>query len=261
MLRSVKSLEGFSIGATDGTIGKVTDFYFDDEAWVIRYAVVNTNAWLGREVLLSPYSIGQADWAGKVLPVTITKEQVTNSPGIDTDKPISRQYESSYLGYYGYPYYWGGTGLWGERDYPGTMLTGMGPSGFRGYLRAPSAGPSEDAHLRSCNAVMGYHIHARDGEIGHVKGFLVDDYLWSVRYLIVNTSNWWVGHQVLISPEWIQDVSWSESKVTIDLDRQAIKNAPAYDEDALLDRDAELRIYKHYGRSGYWQDQRERAVA
>ncbi len=75
MLRSVKSLEGFSIGATDGTIGKVTDFYFDDEAWVIRYAVVNTNAWLGREVLLSPYSIGQADWAGKVLPVTIRTGQ------------------------------------------------------------------------------------------------------------------------------------------------------------------------------------------
>ena len=68
MLRSVKSLEGFSIGATDGTIGKVKDFYFDDEAWVIRYAVVNTTAWLGREVLLSPYSIGQADWDGKSTP-------------------------------------------------------------------------------------------------------------------------------------------------------------------------------------------------
>ena len=142
MLRCVKSLEGSSIGATDGTIGKVKDFYFDDEARVIRYAVVNTSAWLGREVLLSPYSIGQADWAEKALPVSITKEQVKNSPDIDTDKPISRQYERSYLGYYGYPYYWGGTGLWGERDYPGTMPTGMGRSGFRGYLRAPSAGPN-----------------------------------------------------------------------------------------------------------------------
>jgi hypothetical protein len=260
MLRSVKSLEGFSIGATDGAIGKVKDFYFDDEAWVIRYAVVSTNAWLGHEVLISPYSLGQADWAEEVLPVTITKDQVKHSPGIDTDKPISRQYETSYLGYYGYPYYWGGTGLWGERDYPGTMLTGMGSSAFRGYLRAPSAGPNADPHLRSCNAVIGYHIHARDGEIGHVQGFLVDDYLWSVRYLIVNTSNWWVGHQVLVSPEWIQDVSWSESKVTIDLARQAIKDAPAYDESALIDRDAELRIYNHYGRNGYWQSQRERAV-
>jgi hypothetical protein len=261
MLRSVKSLEGFSIGATDGTIGKVKDFYFDDEAWVIRYAVVNTNAWLGHEVLISPYALGQADWAEEILPVAITKDQVKHSPGIDTDKPISRQYEASYLGYYGYPYYWGGNGLWGEGDYPGTMLTGMAPSVFRGYLRAPSAGPTADPHLRSCNAVKGYHIHARDGEIGHVQGFLVDDYLWSVRYLIVNTGNWWAGHQVTISPEWIQGVSWSESKVTIDLDRQAIKESPAYDEDALFDRDAELRIYNHYGRHGYWQSPRERAIA
>jgi hypothetical protein len=261
MLRSVKSLEGFSIGATDGTIGKVKDFYFDDEAWVIRYAVVNTNAWLGHEVLISPYALGQADWAEEILPVSITKDQVKHSPGIDGDKPISRQYEASYLGYYGYPYYWGGTGLWGEGDYPGTLLTGMGPSAFRGYLRAPSAGPTADSHLRSCNAVMGYHIHASDGELGHVQGFLVDDYLWSVRYLIVSTGNWWTGHQVTVSPEWIKGVSWSESKVTIDLDRQAIKDAPAYDESALFDRDAESRIYNHYGRHGYWQSPRERAIA
>ena len=262
MLRSVKSLEGFSIGATDGAIGKVKDFYFDDEAWVVRYAVVNTNAWLGHEVLISPHSLGQVDWAEAVLPVTITKDQVKHSPEIDTDEPISRRHETSYLGYYGYPNYWGGTGLWGDRDYPGTMLAGLGANAFRGHLRASSIRPNTDSHLRSCNAVMGYHIHARDGEIGHVQGYLVDDYLWSVRYLMVNTSNWWVGgHEVLVSPEWIQAVSWSESKVTIDLDRQAIKEAPSYDEGALIDRDAELRIYNHYGRNGYWQSQRERAVA
>jgi len=261
MLRSVKSLEGFSIGATDGTIGKVKDFYFDDEAWVIRYAVVNTNPWLGHEVLISPYALGQADWAEEVLPVTITKRQVEHSPGVDTDRPISRQYEASYLGYYDYPFYWGGTGIWGVRDYPGTVFTDMCPNALRGYLRAPSAAPNTNPHLRSCNDVMGHHIHARDGEIGHVQGFLVDDYLWSVRYLIVNTSNWWVGHQVTISPEWIQGVSWSESKVTIDLERQAIKDAPAYDERALFDRDAERRIYNHYGRNGYWQSQREAEIA
>lgn len=141
------------------------------------------------------------------------------------------------------------------------MLTGIGTSAFRGYLRAPSISSNADPHLRSCNAVMGYHIRARDGEIGHVQGYLVDDYLWSVRHLIVNTSNWWVGHEVLVSPEWIQGVSWSESKVTIDLDRQAIREAPSYDKGALIDRDAELRIDNHYGRNGYWQSQRERAVA
>ena len=141
MLRSVKQLEDFAVGATDGPIGKVKDFYFDDEAWVVRYLVADTSKWLGgRDVLISPYSLGQPDWDGKTLPVTVTKEQVRNSPGIDSDLPVSRQYERSYLGYYGYPYYWGGRGLWGQGFYPGALPleTGVEPyDSYQGYLRAP----------------------------------------------------------------------------------------------------------------------------
>jgi hypothetical protein len=264
MLRSVKSLESFAIGATDGIFGKLKDFYFDDEAWVIRYLVVDTSAWLvGREVLISPYSIGQPNWAGSVLPATISKRQIKDSPSIDSDKPVSRQYEKSYLGYYGYPYYWGGTGLWGGSYYPGPNSNRSDSDeyeGYQGYLGAPSADDG-DPHLRSCNAVKGYHIKASDGEIGHVQGFLVDDLTWSIRYLIVNTSNWWVGHKVLISPEWIQNVSWNNSLVGISLDRQAIKAAPVYDEDAPFDRDDEFDIYSHYGRRPYWHSQRETVLA
>jgi hypothetical protein len=134
MLRSVKSLEDFAIGATDGTFGDVKNFYFDDEAWVIRYLVVDTSAWLGgREVLISPYSIGQPSWAGKVLPATISKQQIKESPSINSDKPVSRQYERTYLGYYGYPYYWGGAGLWGANYYPGSYLTGLDARDYDGY--------------------------------------------------------------------------------------------------------------------------------
>jgi hypothetical protein len=266
MLRNVNKLEGFAIGATDGPIGKVKDFYFDDESWVIRYAVVDTSNWLGgRDVLISPYSMGRADWEGETLPVTVTKEQVKNSPSIDSDKPISRQYEKSYLGYYGYPYYWGGAALWGQQNDPGALLsrTDADPySSYQGYLRAPTGRDTgADPHLRSCNAVKGYHIHARDGEIGHVQGFLVDDTVWSIRYLIVDTSNWWVGHQILLSPEWIREVSWSQSKVVIDLDRQAIKDAPAYDPDSAFVRHSEGTLYSHYGRRGYWHDSQPRAAA
>jgi hypothetical protein len=266
MLRSVQKLEGLSIGATDGPIGEVKDLYFDDESWVIRYVVADTSKWLGgREVLISPYSIEDMDWAGDTVPVTITKQQVKNSPSIDSDKPISRQYEESYAGYYGYPYYWGSSGLWGEWNSPSALLTGgiADPDGgYEGYLRAPSNRDSNaDPHLHSCNSVKGYHILAKDGEIGHVQGYLVDDTTWSIRYLIVNTSNWWVGHQILLSPEWILDVSWSESNVIADLDRQAIKDAPAYDDGAYLTREAEDRIYAHYSRRGYWHERLARAVA
>lgn len=265
MLRNVKSLEGFSIGATDGTIGKVKDFYFDDQAWVVRYVVASTGSWLdGRDVLLSPYSVGAPGWAAAVLPVSITKDQIKNSPSIDTDKPVSRQYERDYLGYYGYPYYWGGAGLWGANYYPANDWSGRDEEdydGYQGYLTTPSTEDSGDPHLRSCNAVKGYHTLATDGSLGHVQGFLVDDATWSIRYLIVNTSNWWMGHEVLISPEWIERVNWSESTVTVSLNRESIKKAPVYNGDATVDRDAEGILYKYYGRQAYWRTGRARDAA
>ncbi len=156
-------------------------------------------------------------------------------------------------------------GLWGELNYPGTQLGRTDAEsyrGYEGYVRAPTNRDNgADPHLRSCNEVKGYHIHARDGEIGHVQGFLVDDSMWAIRYLIVDTSNWWMGHQILLSPEWIRDVSWAQSTVNIDLDRQAIKDAPAYDPNAPLIRSAEGSIYSHYGRRAYWNDSQPRAAA
>jgi len=253
MLRNVNQLEGRAIGATDGPVGKIKDFYFDDQAWVIRYAVVDAHKWFGgHDVLISPHSMGKPDWDGETLPVTVTKEQVRNSPNVDTHKPISRQLESSYFNYYGYPYYWGGMGLWGAGNYPGPLPAGViSPyENYAGYRRAPTK--EGDPHLRSCKAVTGYHIRAKDGEIGHVQGFLVDDTTWAIRYMVVNTSNWWIGHLALISPEWIDSVNWAESFVAIDLDRGKVKAAPPYDEEAPLGRDAETAIYDHYGRHGYW---------
>ncbi|MEO8921879.1 MAG: PRC-barrel domain-containing protein [Caldimonas sp.] len=265
MLRSAKDIEGFAVGATDGVIGHVKDFYFDDKTWVVRYVVVDAGEWLSsRKVLISPIAIGDPDWTERLLPVSITKEQVRGSPDIDIDKPVSRQHEMQYSGYYGYPYYWGGAGYWGGGMYPNLMMPGYGgfgsPQAIRieeqqAIARAEAARREQgDPHLRSCNAVTRYHIHASDGAIGHVNGMLVDDQTWAVRYLIVDTSNWWLGHQVLIAPQWIKDVSWFDGSVSLDLTRQAVKDAPAYDPTASLNRREEARLYEHYGRSAYWAD-------
>ena len=278
MLRSMNDLEHYAIRAIDGTIGHVKDFFFDDQAWVIRYLAVETGTWLSsRKVLISPIAIDQPNWTEKVLSVSITKEQVKNSPDIDTEKPVSRQHEISYLGYYKYPYYWGGVGLWGGGPCPGMMLTGLGYGGsdaeYAEYRKAQTErarttvdalrNQNDDPHLRSCKAVMSYHIHATDGDIGHVRGLLVDEETWAIRYLIVDTSNWWIGHQVLVAPQWIRDVNWFEATVSVDLTRQAVKDAPPYNTAAQLNREQELGIYKHYGRTGYWADgvKSEAAVA
>ena len=263
MLRSMKDLEKCTIGATDGAIGKVKDVYFDDDDWAVRYLVVDTGSWLdSRQVLISPISLLKPDWATHTLPVSITQEQVRHSPDIDTDKPVSRQHEQDYLGYYGYPAYWGGVGLWGEGVVPyGLVPESVGFGGDRAeqereaeaYAEAKRARHrNDDPHLRSCQAVMGYHLHATDGEIGHVEGMLVDEQTWAIRYLIVNTSNWWLGHQVLVAPQWVTAVHWAEESVVVDLTRLSIQEAPPFDSTAELNRLTEMGLYKHHGRSGYW---------
>ena len=250
MLRSMKDLKKYAIQATDGVVGNVKDFYFDDRVWVIRYLVVETGSWLAsRKVLISPVAVGTPDWSQEVLPVSMTVAQVKDSPDIDTDKPVSRQHEIQYLGYYGYPYYWDGTGLWGDEMYPNMAAPGAA------LATTEVSQAVDNPHLRSFNAVTGYSIHATDGDIGHVEGLLVDEETWAIRYLVVDTSNWWLGHQVLVAPQWIQSVSWPDSTVSVNLTRQAIQDAPAYDPALGLDREQEINTFNHYGRAGYWAEQ------
>jgi len=264
MLRSINDLKNYSINATDGSVGDVKDFLFDDLAWVIRYFVVETGTWLSsRKVLISPIAIQEPNWEEKILPVLLTREQVRDSPDINTDKPVSRQHEMDYFRHYGYTYYGGGLGFWAGGLYPYALYPGYAsslqehegsPVANRDHDRAEHA-RDEDPNLRSCKAVTGYHIHLKDGDLGHVSGFLVEESTWAVRYLIVDTSNWWGGHKVLISPEWIEEVSWIDNTVSIDLSRQSVKDAPVFESAEQLNRQYEEEIHHHYGRTVYWSEE------
>ena len=250
MLSKVTTLNGYSIQNTnDETIGKVKDIYFDDRYWTVRYLVANTGKWLtGRKVLLSPYALMAVNADHENIVADLTKKQIEDSPSLDSDKPVSQQFESDYYGYYGWPTYWYGPYSWGyypylERDR--AKWTDHSNNNEKKY----------DHHLRSCHEVTGYHIDAEDGEIGHVEDFIIDAETWEIRYLVVNTSNWWAGKKVLISPLWIERVSWNERKVVIDLTRQAIKLSPEFTDQSLVDRDYESNLYGHYNRKGYWVDE------
>jgi hypothetical protein len=247
-------LKDFTIRASDGELGTVDQLYFDDETWAIRYLIVDTGGWLGgRRVLISPMSVIGTDWEARQLDVALTKKQVENSPNIDTHVPVSRQHEAAYLGYYGYPSYWGGPFLWGPSYYPiNAAAANVHPAETTAdRVRREST----DSHLRSTEAVTGYHIEANDGEIGHVDGFVVDDEAWAIRYIEVATRNWWPGKKVLVSPAWIESVSWTDSKVTLALSRETIKDAPEYIESRPITREYENRLYFHYGRPPYWLHQ------
>ncbi len=239
MLRSVNEQLGYDLLATDGEMGKVNDILFDDETWEVRYMVVETGSWLSRrKVLIAPDALGQPQWEPKRIPVFLTMEQIEKSPDIDLDKPVSLQHQVKLHEYYSWPAYW--------MPEPSHI---MAPP----QVPLAEAVPEEvDSHLRSCNEVTGYHIHALDGEIGHVEDFILDDEVWSIRYMIVDTRNWLPGRKVLISPTWIDNVSWSNRMVYVDLLSEVIENAPQYDPAVPVNREYEIRLYDYYGRPRYW---------
>ena len=248
MLHRAKDLKGYKMDSLDGEIGKVEEFYFDDKHWTIRYLVAETGNWLtGREVLISPYALGAINTEKRDIAITLTKKQIEGSPSLETDRPVSRQFEVDYFEYYGWPLYWGGPYMWGA-------YSSIEPARDK-EREHNSGGKPWDAHLRSTRALSAYDIQAKDGELGHVADFVIDSETWAIRYLVIDTRNWWPGKKVLISPKWIQRVSWNESKVFVNLQREAIKKSPEYTEESLMTRDFESRLHEHYNHRGYWVDE------
>jgi len=247
MLISAKDFKNFKLRAKDGEdIGHAREFYFDDKYWTVRYLVADTGGWLtGRAVLISPYALEPVNAVERVLPVSLTKKQIEDSPSLETHEPVSRQFETHYYDYYGWPNYGFGSYAWGAYPY----LLRDQP-----YERSVDGVQDWDPHLRSTRAVTGYNIQALDGEIGHVEDFVIDAETWSIRYLVVDTKNWWPGKRVLISPQWIERVSWVELMVYLSLSRERIKQAPEYRPE-FLNRDYETSLYHHYEQPEYWNDE------
>jgi hypothetical protein len=250
MLRSANALKGYSIHATDGDIGYVDQFYFDDQSWGIRYLVVQTGQWLlERKVLISNYSIGEVDENERKLLVTLTKEQIENSPDYDQHLPVSRRWEANYAAYYGWSPYWESTGFYDPISAPGMIGTApflIPPENTEGSVASENTS-EEDSHLQSTHDVSGYHIKASDGDIGHVVDFILDDRTWTIRYVEVDTRNWWPGKKVLFAPAWIQDIEWSQGQVAVNLPRQTIQEAPEYDPNHPISAQYEIDLLDYYG--------------
>ncbi len=237
MLRSLRELKGYAIQTQDGYKGKVNDFYFDDWVWIIRYLVADTGTWLmGRQVLISPVSFEIPDWKTRIFPLELTKAQIEGSPSIDFEKPVSRQMETNLHGYYRWEPYWIDTGLAAD-------LTSV----------VSVAEEEGDPHLQSMKSVLGYRIQAKDGEIGHIADFIVDDEVWAIRYVVLDTKNWLPGKKVLIASEWVKEIKFNDSAATIPfLTRDQIKNSPPFNPAEAVNRQYETQYYDYFGRPKYW---------
>jgi uncharacterized protein YrrD len=228
MLRSIKQLYGDKLRAPDGDIGHIKDFYFDDQSWAIRYFVADTGDWLpGRKVLISPHVLTNFDLDGVFRNVNLTRKQIEASPSISSHMPVSRQFEEEYYRYYGWPNYWTGGGLWGGAGFPLLQLTEEGRPDEPAAELVPLS-QKGDPHLRSCQAVSGYHIQTGEDAIGHVIDFIVDENSWAICHLVVETGHWYSGKEIAISPEQIERIVYAESKVFVNISKEAILDAPVY---------------------------------
>ena len=185
MLHLAQKIAGVTVSGTDGEIGTLEDFYFEEAGWNVRYLLVDTGSWFdGKRVLLSPSAV-LGDWGRTGVHVNLSRDDVRNSPALDDEA-------------------------------------------------MPDVA---DERLDSVKTTSGYHIRARNGEIGHVDDFLIGQDSWRIRYLLVDTSNWIGGRSVIVSSDAVERVDKEDNQIYVAADRDAIKNAPELESiDAALSR-------------------------
>ncbi len=256
MLYEANHLRGYDLTGIDGAIGKVREFYFDDRFWTVRYLASDSGDWLeGRQVLLSPRALVCVDPAVRCIRMDLARKQIEDSPHLSDEMPIDRQFEDDYHGYYGWEKYWSGPYMWGVGDYPSAAASPYHAFEFTEQKSELENRTPWGSSLHGTHDVSGHRIQALDGEIGHVVDFLLDEETWAIRYLVVDTRNLWPGKRILIAPRWIDRVSWSETKVFVDLPRETIRNAPEYTDGCPVDRTYEAALHDYYRRQGYWVDE------
>lgn len=245
MKRSLKELKGYSIQAIDGDKGKVKDFLFDDETWIIRYLEADLgNFFKEKRVLIPKNHLGEPQWEDKHFPVELTVKRIENSPDLAHDLPVSRKYEEALFDHYELTPYW-----------PASMAAYAGRESmfYPGQVIAP---PNKvvkeeeiETNLRSFSEIRGYYIKATDDSFGHIEDLIIDDSDWQILYVIIDTKNivpW--SKQVMLPIELINEISFLDKDAKINLPKETIKNAPEYNPATAINAEYEKVLYDFYGR-------------
>ncbi|NGP46129.1 PRC-barrel domain containing protein [Bacillaceae bacterium SIJ1] len=278
MLYKGKELESYKLGATDGDIGKIEDFYFDESQFVVRYIVADTRTWFfGGEVLLSPEAFQKVDPSDRIVHVNLTKDQIKDSPKPNQEQPINRQFEKDLSDFHGWRYYWlsaGGAGA--GYNTPGTGAPGpvvpvapvpeeAGSHSQRnldetvdetheGYEEKELEEhlQHENSQLQSMDDLKGYEVHVKEGYVGKIDDMILEDGTWKIRYLVVDVGIGIDTKLVLISPDWVKEISWIDQTITAPLEHDLVEHAPVFEEDQPLTREYEEKLYDYYNQQRYW---------
>jgi sporulation protein YlmC with PRC-barrel domain len=246
---SLNSLLNFDIEAIDGDIGFIKDILFDDQQWTVRYLTVDTKRWipLSKKVLITPVALQSLDVAEEKVHVSLTKQDVLDSPSMDSHKPVSRQFEEILFDFFGYGYYWNGIGLWGDFQNPMDLAQQQQLHEKMADQEKPK--PSENSHLRSIDELKHYDVVETDGMQGHVHDFILDTDTWTIRYLVIDTRNYLPGgRKCLLPPEHLKSLSWKDQAVFCDLKIAEIKQIPEYDDQEINDESYLAKVHAAFAK-------------
>lgn len=259
MLRKMSSLKGFKVQGLGDELGKLTDFYFDQHHFILRYLVIDTGNWLNsNKMLVSTTALEDIDYQSREILINLSAEELEDGPELNCNKPISKLMEEKLTNHFNWPVYW-------LNPYPSGGPTVQSGTQMREKLlnfrkltdqEKQNQEKEIESNLRSFNEIKGYHIQAEDKEFGHLKDLFFDEENWIIRYLLIDTRNILPGKDVLIAPEWLQNISWNNQKLYLNKPKTEIKNAPEYIEgksDHLVNPSYEEKLYNHYEEIKYWQ--------
>ena len=231
MLHSIRELCRFRVMATDGRVGRVEDFLLTDPGGAVRFLLVKTGRLLrGRRVVVPAGHLGVPNGSAGVLPVELTRQEIERCTASSALETISKQQEHLIENRYGGDARRRGGG-------PLAPVHGVVSHQALEMAAAASSGPAGEAsseqgmpELRSALEVIGYQLEALDGPLGAVEDYLVDDQSWTVQYMVVDSKDWRSPNpRVLLAPNWIQHISWAESRVHVLLTQEKIKAGQRYE--------------------------------
>lgn len=249
MLQSLTALRGMRGEARDGAIGRVHDVLFEAGIWAVRYFEMATEADVDEDMrlLLPAGSTDEVDWARGRIKFALSREQAARCPRFLDDKPVSRQEEERLHSFFGWQPYWTGGDLpEGGPEMP--VPQGDEMTGDRQAESVPDESlPSGNPNLFASSDVVGYLVEANGGLAGKVVDLIVDDELWMIRYLVVDTSTEGGHGPVLLASQLVDTVSFDTFSVYTDVGFNVLRRGPVYDPSAVIDADQEAALERHFG--------------
>jgi hypothetical protein len=231
MLYKAKTLVNYALQSLEGDFREIAQFYV--------YVVVEVSGgpFFDRKVLVASSALlGVNESQGRLF-ANLTRSQIESCPESKDCPPVSRQREPAFHDYYDPK-----TKAQDNADmFP--YIPGPDLDADRGKPRPiDRVEDGWDRHLRSTHALTEYDVESTDGDVGHIDDFIIDDTTWGIRYLVVSAHRWWPGRKALVSTQWVTRISADDSKVSVNLSQEAVKESPVYDERTSVTREYETAV-------------------